>query len=192
MIDLQIYLFRWCNVRRCTGLSIYIAPYTYTKYTIYTLNLHLIYTCFIVYFTLDKKTGEIHLLFDIWMNLNITSKNTPEWTPGTPARSVDTKRSSPFTLMKEMFLLMNHAAVVIGSVAVIIWHLRNISRHIQPMTGRTLQDGSSRNRLKFSPYLIFLPRYWLLTLTGPAITCSVLWLKNLEMMRQTVSLVLIT
>lgn len=47
------------------GLSIYIALYTYTKYTVYTLNLHQIYTCFIVYFTHDKKTGEIHLLFDI-------------------------------------------------------------------------------------------------------------------------------
>lgn len=160
MISPLIYLFRWWNVRRCTGLSIYIALYTYTKYTVYTLNLHQIYTCFIVYFTHDKKTGEIHLLFDIWMNQNITSKNTLEWVPGTPAHSADIKKSSLFMLMKEMFLLMNHADVATGNVAVTTWHLRSISRNTRRMIGPVPQLGNNRNRPKLYQWLTYHLHFW--------------------------------
>lgn len=191
MISPLIYLFRWWNVRRCIGLSIYIALYTYTKYTVYTLNLHQIYTYFIVYFTHAKKTGEIHLLFDVWMNQNITSKNTPEWVPGTRALNADTRKSSPFMLMKEMFLLMNHADVATVNVAVIIWHLRNISRNIRPIPERTLPDGSSWNRPKLYQWLTYHLHFWWQTLIGPVTTCFGSWLKSLVMLRQTVSLMFI-
>ena len=159
MISPLIYLFRWWNVRRCTGLSIYIALYTYTKYTVYTLNLHQIYTCFIVYFTHAKKTGEIHLLFDVWMKLNITYKNTPEWVPGTRALNADTRKNSLFMLMKEITLLMNRADVATGNVAATTWHRQSISRNTQRMTGPTSQHGSNRNRLKWSLYLICPQHY---------------------------------